>query len=128
MGHGLVDTPDKIILAAPEKKQQTTSLYAAACKVVSSLAIGDTQQLNTLAITRHVDHYAITWLRYNPAYHAAFVTAIATSHEGYTRQEWRDDMLFVWYGLQMAGWQSVTSNTRLEERIERKSKHGKKRY
>ena len=121
-------TPDKITIATPEQRQQTDTLYNAACKVVSSLAIDDTQQLNTLAITRRVDHYTIAWQRYNTAYHAAFVTAIATSHEGYTRQEWRDDMLFVWYGLEMAGWQSVTSNTKLEERVERKSKRGKKRY
>ncbi len=119
---------DKITSASPIQMAQTTSLYVAACQVVSSLAIDDTQQLNTLAITRHVDHYTITWQQYNTAYHAAFVTAIATSHEGYTRQEWRDGMLLVWYGLEMAGWQSVTSNTQLEERIERKSKRGKKRY
>ncbi len=110
-------TPDKITSATQEQKELTTSLYNAACQVVSSLAIGDTQQLNTLAITRHIDHYTIAWLRYNPAYHAAFVTAIATSHEGYTRQEWRDDMLLVWHGLELAGWQSVTSNTQLEERL-----------
>lgn len=121
-------TPDKITTATPEQRQQTDTLYSAACKVVSSLAIDETQQLNTLAITRHVDYYAIEWQRYNTAYHAAFVTAIATSHEGYVRQEWRDGMLLVWYGLEMAGWQSVTSNTQLEERIERKSKRGKKRY
>ncbi len=121
-------TPDKITLATPEQRQQTDTLYNAACKIVSSLAIDETQQLNTMTITRHVDHYTITWQRYNTAYHATFVTAIATSHEGYVRQEWRDDMLFVWYGLEMAGWQSVTSNTKLEERIERKSKRGKKRY
>lgn len=118
---------DKITLATPEQRQQTDTLYNAACKVVSSLAIDETQQLNTVTITRHVDHYIITWLRYNTAYHAAFVTAIATSHEGYVSQEWRDDMLLVWYGLEMAGWQSVTSNTALEERVERKSKRGKKR-
>lgn len=120
--------PDKITSATQEQKELTTSLYNAACQVVSSLAIDETHQLNTMTITRHVDHYIITWLRYNTAYHAAFVTAIATSHEGYTRQEWRDGMLLVWYGLEMAGWQSVTSNTALEERVERKSKHGKKRY
>jgi hypothetical protein len=119
---------DKITLATPEQRQQTDTLYNAACKVVSSLAIDDTQQLNTLAITRRVDHYAITWQRYNTAYHAAFVTAIATSHEGYTRQEWRDDTLVVYHSLDIAGWQSVTSNTKLEERVERKSKRGKKRY
>lgn len=125
-----MQTPDKITLASPEQRQQTDTLYSAACQVVASLAIDETQQLNTMTITRHVDHYTITWLRYNPAYHAAFVTAIATSHEGYTRQEWRDDMLLVWSGLEMAGWQSVTSNTKLEERIERKGnyKKGKKRY
>ncbi len=121
-------TPDKITLATPEQRQQTDTLYNAACQVVASLAIDETQQLNTMTITRHVDHYTITWQRYNAAYHAAFVTAIATSHEGHVKQEWRDDMLLVWYGLEMAGWQSVTSNTQLEERIERKSKHGKKRY
>ena len=119
-------TPDKITLATPEQRQQTDTLYNAACKIVSSLAIDETQQLNTLAITRHVDHYATTWQRYNPAYHAAFVTAIAILHEGYTRQEWRDDMLLVWYGLEMAGWQSVTSNTQLEERVERKGNYAKR--
>ena len=110
-------TLDIVKSATPTQMAQTTSLYAAACKVVVSLQIGDTLQLQTLAITRHVDHYSTTWQRYNPAYHAAFVTAIAILHEGYTRQEWRDDMLLVWYGLEMAGWQSVTSNTQLEERL-----------
>ena len=117
---------DKITLATPEQRQQTDTFYTAACQVVASLATDDTQQLNTMTITRHVDHYTIAWQRYNTAYHAAFVTAIATSHEGYTRQEWRDDMLFVWYGLEMAGWQSVTSNTQLEERVERKGNYAKR--
>lgn len=120
--------PDKITSATQEQKELTTSLYNAACKIVSSLAIDETQQLNTVTITRHVDHYIITWLRYNTAYHAAFVTAIATSHEGYVSQEWRDDMLLVWYGLEMAGWQSVTSNTALEERVERKGNYKRRKY
>ena len=54
---------DKITLATPEQRQQTDTLYNAACKVVSSLAIDETQQLNTLAITRRVDHYTIAWQR-----------------------------------------------------------------
>lgn len=122
-------TPDKVKSATLTQMAQTTSLYAAACTVISSLALGDTHTLKTLSITKREKCYLVEWLTYNPAYHAAFVTAIAVTHTGYTRQEWLDaNLLKIEHGLVLEGWQSVTSNTQLEERVERKVANRKKKY